>query len=77
MKTGFHLDLEEFISMHTMKDQSFECTGEYYTLHNYDLDSYDRRFAVIDCRMGNWCSKEKETGNYFSRSAWRAFFERC
>lgn len=58
MKTGFHLDLEEFISMHTMKDQSFECTGEYYTLHNYDLDSYDRRFAVIDCRMGNWLVKD-------------------
>ena len=45
MKTGYHIDLEHFINMHTMADQQFEMTGEYYTLHNYDLDSYDRRFA--------------------------------
>ena len=54
MKTGFHVELEQFISMNTFKDQSFDCTGEYYSLHNYDLDSYDRRFAIIDCRVGNW-----------------------
>ena len=53
MKTGYHQDLEEFISMHSMPDQQFDCTGEYYTLHNYDLDSYDRRFAIIDCRIAN------------------------
>ena len=54
MKTGFHVKLEQFIGMHTLKDQSFDCTSEYYSLHNYDLDSYDRRFAIIDCREGNW-----------------------
>jgi len=27
--------------------------GEYYMLHNYDLDSYDRRFAIIDVRKAN------------------------
>jgi hypothetical protein len=53
MKSGFHMDLQEFIGMHSMKDQTFECTGEYYALHNYDLDSYDRRFAIIDTRKGN------------------------
>jgi len=47
------LDMEEFISMHTMPDQHFDCTGEYYTLHKFDLDSYDRRFAIIDCRRDN------------------------
>ena len=53
MKTGYHQDFEEFIDMHTLKGQSFECTGEYYTLHNFNIDSYDRRFAIIDTRIAN------------------------
>ena len=53
MKTGLHVELEEFVKMHTLEDQTFEMTGEYYTLHNYDLDSYDRRFAMIDSRQAN------------------------
>ena len=53
MKTGFHIDLEDFINMHTFQDQTFDMTGEYYTLHNYDLDSYDRRIAIIDYRYTN------------------------
>ena len=53
MKTGNSSDLAKFISMNTMTDQSFETTGEYYTLHNYDLDSFDRRFAIIDVRVDN------------------------
>jgi hypothetical protein len=51
MKTGHHTDLEDFINMNTFEDQSFDMTGEYYTLHNYDLDSYDRRFAIIDSKQ--------------------------
>lgn len=53
MKTGNHQDLEEFISMHSLENQQFDMTGEYYTLHNYDLDSYDRRVAIIDVRQVN------------------------
>jgi len=53
MKTGQHLDIENFISMHSLDNQQFDMTGEYYTLHNYDLDSYDRRFAIIDAREIN------------------------
>ena len=53
MKTGYHVELEQFINMHTMTDQQFETTGEYYSLHNYNLDSYDRRFAIIDVRQAN------------------------
>ncbi len=53
MKTGYHVDFEEFINMHSFPDQSFDITGEYYTLHNYDLDSYDRRIAIIDYRYEN------------------------
>ena len=53
MKTGNHLMLEEFIDTHLLPDQTFDCTGEYYTLHNFNLDSYDRRFAMIDTRLAN------------------------
>ena len=58
MKTGHHLDLENFIKFNSMPDQTFEMTGEYYTLHNHDLDSYDRKFAIIDCRTANYRVKE-------------------
>jgi uncharacterized ubiquitin-like protein YukD len=53
MKTGFHVDLEDYIHMNTFTDQTFDMTGEYYTLHNFDLDGYDRRFAIIDYRVSN------------------------
>lgn len=48
MKTGDHLKVEKFINLHSLPDQTFDMTAEYYTLHSYDLDSYDRKFAVID-----------------------------
>ena len=63
MKTGYHVDLEQFINMHTMTDQQFAMTGEYYTLHNYDLDSYDRRFAIIDVRRPNVRLKDNREFN--------------
>jgi hypothetical protein len=53
MKTGNHGKLEQFINFHSLPDQHFDMTGEYYTLHGYDLDNYDRKFAVIDCRALN------------------------
>ena len=53
MKTGYHVELEQFIKMNTLTEQQFDMTGEYYSLHNYDLDSYDRRFAIIDVRQAN------------------------
>ena len=48
MKTGNHQQLEQFVNLHSIADQTFDMTGEYYSLHSYDLDSYDRRFAIID-----------------------------
>jgi len=63
MKTGFHQDLEGFITMNTMPDQLFDYTGEYFTLHHYDLDSYDRRFAILDCRINNWRLKDNAEFN--------------
>ena len=53
MKTGDHQMIERFLDQHSMSDQSFDYTGEYYTLHNYDVDSYDRRLAMIDMRFHN------------------------
>ena len=50
MKTGNHPGLENFVSMHSMEDQMFDTVGQYYDLHLYELDDYDRKFAVIDCR---------------------------
>ena len=51
MKTGDHLSYEQFIDSHSLSNQSFDYTGEYYALHNYDVDQYDRRFAMIDLRI--------------------------
>ena len=53
MKTGDHLSYERFIDYNTMEGQKFDYTGEYYTLHGFDLDSYDRRFAFIDSQIHN------------------------
>jgi hypothetical protein len=60
MRTGFHQDLEQFIDMHTMPDQSIEHTGDWYTLHDFDLDSYDRKLAIIDIRQGNYHLKDSK-----------------
>ena len=53
MKTGEHQTYEQFLNTHSLPNQTIEYTGEYYTLHTYDLDSYDRRFALIDRRIHN------------------------
>lgn len=53
MKTGENVLYEDFIKMNTFRDQHFDCTSEYYMLQHYDLDSYDRKFAIIDrSKMG-------------------------
>tara|TARA_X000001382_G_C3153547_1_gene173786 strand:- start:64 stop:1140 length:1077 start_codon:yes stop_codon:yes gene_type:complete len=53
MKTGDHRSYEQFIDTHSLADQEFDCTGEYYTLHQYELDNYHRKFALIDMRIHN------------------------
>jgi len=53
MKTGAHQTYERFLDTHSLPDQTIEYTGEYYTLHNYDLDAYDRKFAMIDRTLAN------------------------
>ena len=41
MKTGNHVDLEQFIHMHTLQKQKFDMTGEYYTCLLYTSDAAD------------------------------------
>jgi len=53
MKTGEHQDLHRFINFNSIQNQKFDLEYEYYRLHNYDLDSYDRRFVIIDVRDDN------------------------
>src|SRR6056300_747999 len=53
MKTGACQDVKDFIDLHSIDGQVFECESEYYNLHNYNLDSYDRKFAIIDSRFSN------------------------
>ena len=53
MKTGAHQTYERFLDAHSLPDQKMDYTGEYYTLHNYDLDAYDRKFAFIDRTIVN------------------------
>ena len=42
---------EDFIDMSSIPNQKFTYTGDYYLLHNFDLDRYDRKFAIIDYRL--------------------------
>ena len=53
MKTGDHLRLERFIALHSIPNQTFDTTSEFSLLQNYDLESYDRKFAVIDFQNSN------------------------
>ena len=48
MKTGNHLLVEDFLTLGRSVEEQIEYTGEYYTLHNYDLKKYNRLFAMID-----------------------------
>jgi len=53
MKTGNHQLLEKFISLNNIPEQHIDYTGEYYTLHTFDLKKYKRKFALIDHASAN------------------------
>jgi len=48
MKTGDHQKIDEFLSMSRLGGERITSTGEYYTLHQFNLDKYDRLFAIVD-----------------------------
>lgn len=53
MKTGDHLANEEFIKLNNLPNQFFDMTGEYYTLHEFDFNKYDRKIALLDVKHRN------------------------
>ena len=53
MKTGDHISNEEFIKINTLPNQMFDLNGEYYTLHNYKIETYDRKIALLDIKQRN------------------------
>ena len=71
MKTGFDQEVKSFIESNTMVDQKIDITGQYYDLPLFDLDSYDRKFALIDHRMENKAISNNPEFNmdYLRRSA--------
>lgn len=60
MKTGKHVEVDQFISSNSLRDQTFDLESEYYRLHNYDLESYDRRLAIVDVRHDNYRLKDNK-----------------
>ena len=60
MKTGAHQTYEQFLDTHSLPNQTIEHTGENYKLHNNNLDSYDRKFAIIDRVLYSTLPKYKE-----------------
>ena len=71
MKTGFDQDVRHFIESNTMDDQKIDLTGQYYDLPLFDLDKYDRKFALIDHRIENQSISNNSEFNveYMRRSA--------
>jgi len=53
MKTGDHLATEGFIKLNNLPNQKFEMTGEYYTLHQFNLSQFDRKIALLDVKHRN------------------------
>ena len=53
MKTGDHLATEGFIRLNNLPNQKFEMTGEYYTLHQFNLSQFDRKIALLDVKHRN------------------------
>jgi hypothetical protein len=53
MKTGYHLDIEDYIKYHTLDNQEINFNSNYYNLHLYDLSKYNRKIAMVDSRTVN------------------------
>lgn len=54
MKTGDHQQLESFINFSNIEGQTFDMTGEWYTLRRYNLKTYNRKIAFIDHKKANY-----------------------
>ena len=50
MFSGQHLQFENFIRSANIRDIEFTYEPEYWNLHNYDWDTYDALYCIIDQR---------------------------
>ncbi len=53
MGTGDPEVYDSFFNGNTLTDQHIDTCNGYFALHLYDLDSYDRRFAIIDRKLNS------------------------
>jgi len=53
MKTGNHVQWEEYIRFADLHGYDITMDGKWYSLHQYDLDSYDKKIAFIDTRFAH------------------------
>jgi len=63
MKIGNHQNIEKFLTQCTISkfEETIDFTAEYYHLHNFNLEKYDRKFAMISHQNVNqefWKNKE-------------------
>lgn len=64
MKTGHHWWYADFLRYNTIVDQQIDIIDDYYRLHQYKLESYDKKIAII-CAMNDFLLKNKEYKNDF------------
>lgn len=64
MKTGANQDVKNFINLNSLQGQKFFYEPDYYNLHNHDIDSYDRKIAIVDVRHDNNKFKHSASFNH-------------
>jgi hypothetical protein len=53
MTTGDHRIYDEFLCMSTLSNQKIETCNTFFALHLYELEKYDRKFAIIDRKLNS------------------------
>jgi len=62
VKTGHHWWYADFLKYNTIVEQQIDVVDDYYKLHQYDLNLYDRKIAVI-CAMNDFLLENNEYKN--------------
>ena len=59
MSTGDCTEYERFLGDHSLPNQQNTYCNTYYALHLYNLDDYDRKFAIIDRKLNSLITAEE------------------
>ena len=59
MKTGNHVQFEEFINFCQFDEYNITMDGKWYSLHEYDFKNYDKKIAFLDTRLGHEFNQNK------------------